>query len=87
MSVTGRFYVVNNSSAPVSVFISKYSNSDGSDAWYTIPTCARDAWERNNWELIAFKLDNGNHSERAGIYVRVNKTIIYNSLDDLVIID
>ncbi|KAJ8469109.1 hypothetical protein ONZ51_g9204 [Trametes cubensis] len=82
MSVSGRFYVVNNSSAPVSVFISKYSNPDGSDAWYSISPGKRDAWERNNWELIAFTIGN---DDRAGVYVKVNKTVVYNSLTDIVV--
>ncbi|KAI0323944.1 hypothetical protein GY45DRAFT_1332085 [Cubamyces sp. BRFM 1775] len=82
--MSGRLVVVNNSSAPVSAFISKYSYSQGSDAWYSIPAGAADVWARNNWELIAFTTGN---DDRAGVYVRVNKTVIYNSLDDLVIVN
>ncbi|KAI0654350.1 hypothetical protein C8Q70DRAFT_1027673 [Cubamyces menziesii] len=82
--MSGRFVVVNNSSAPVYAFVSKYSYAQGSDAWYSIPAGAADVWARDNWELIAFTIGDDN---RAGVYVKVNKTVIYNSISDLVIVN
>ena len=82
--MTGHFVVVNNSSATVSAFTSKYSYPKGTDAWQRIPPGASRTWTRDDWEVIAFSTGADN---RAGLYVKVNKTIIYNSLSDLVIVN
>ena len=51
--MTGHFVVVNNSSATVSAFTSKYSYPKGTDAWQRIPPGASRTWTRDDWEVIA----------------------------------
>ncbi|KAL7277302.1 hypothetical protein ACG7TL_009158 [Trametes sanguinea] len=74
----GSIIVINNSSSTISVFVSKYSNSDGSDAWFTLQPGARDSWSRKWWELVAFK--NANDSNRAGVYVPVDSTVTFTDM-------
>ena len=74
----GAIIVVNNSSAAIHVFVSKYTNSNGSDEWYTIAAGKRDSWARSGWELVAFK--NANDTDRAGTYVPVNSEVVFNDL-------
>ncbi|RDX55353.1 hypothetical protein OH76DRAFT_1338416 [Lentinus brumalis] len=71
----GAIIVVNSSSSPIHVFVSKYSNSNGSDEWFTIAPGKRDSWSRNGWELVAFK--NANDTDRAGKYVPVNTEVVF----------
>ncbi|KAI0666530.1 hypothetical protein C8Q78DRAFT_983646 [Trametes maxima] len=75
--------VVNKSSAPISVFVSKYSNSKGDDAWFTLGPGASDTWGRSGWELVAFK--NHDDSDRAGVYVHANHAVTFNSLHSITI--
>lgn len=77
----GAIVVINNSSGPIHVFISKYSNSNGSDEWYVLEAGKRDSWARNGWEVVAFK--NGNDTNRSGRYVEVNSTVTFNNLGDI----
>ncbi|KAF9551421.1 hypothetical protein CPC08DRAFT_823175 [Agrocybe pediades] len=50
------FKVTNGSQSTIEVFISKYTNKDhGSDAWYTLQDGASDTWNRNGYEILAFK--------------------------------
>ena len=74
----GAIIVVNNSPAAIHVFVSKYSNSNGSDEWYTIAAGKRDSWARSGWELVAFK--NANDTDRAGKYVPVNSEVVFTDL-------
>ncbi|TFK94871.1 hypothetical protein K466DRAFT_593169 [Polyporus arcularius HHB13444] len=74
----GAIIVVNSSSSPVQVFVSKYSNSNGSDEWFTIAPGKRDSWARNGWELVAFKT--GNDTNRAGKYVPVDTEVVFTDL-------
>ena len=74
----GAIIVVNNSSAAIHVLVSKYSNSNGSDEWYTIAAGKRDSWARSGWELVAFK--NANDTDRAGRYVPVNSEVVFTDL-------
>ena len=74
----GAIIVVNNSSSAIHVFVSKYSNSNGSDEWYTIAAGKRDSWARSGWELVAFK--NANDTDRAGRYVPVNSEVVFTDL-------
>ncbi len=74
----GAIIVVNNSSSPIQVFVSKYSNSNGNDDWFTIAAGKRDSWSRNGWELVAFK--NGNDTNRAGKYVPVDTEVVFTDL-------
>ncbi|KAJ3512755.1 hypothetical protein NLJ89_g3344 [Agrocybe chaxingu] len=45
--------------ANLQVFVSKYTNENGSDKWYQVPndfaSAAQYHWNRNGWELVAFK--------------------------------
>ncbi|KAI0644561.1 hypothetical protein C8Q79DRAFT_780337 [Trametes meyenii] len=75
--------VVNKSSAPISVFVSKYSNSKGDDSWFTLGPGASDTWGRSGWELVAFK--NHDDSDRAGVYVHANHAVTFNSLHSITI--
>ncbi len=77
----GGILVVNSTSSPGSVFVSKYSNSKGDDSWYTLAAGARDTWDRSNWELVAFK--NSGDTDRAGVYVRTNTTVTFHSLANI----
>ena len=77
----GTFTIVNNTSSAISVFVSKYTNSKGSDDWYSVPAGQAETWDRNGWELVAFK--NANDSGRAGVYIHTNKTVTFNSLDNI----
>ena len=74
----GAIIVVNNSSSAIHVFVSKYSNSNGSDEWYTIAAGKRDSWARSGWELVAFK--NANDTDRAGKYVPANTEVVFTDL-------
>ena len=70
--------VANNSAEKISAFVSKYTNSNGSDEWYTIAAGKRDTWSRSGWELGAFK--NANDTDRAGRYVPVNSEVDFTDL-------
>ncbi|KAJ3007967.1 hypothetical protein NUW54_g3337 [Trametes sanguinea] len=74
----GSIIVINNSGSTISVFVSKYSNGDGSDAWYTLQPGARDSWSRKWWELVAFK--NANDTNRAGVYVPADSTVTFSDM-------
>ncbi|KAE9387415.1 hypothetical protein BT96DRAFT_927624 [Gymnopus androsaceus JB14] len=74
--------IENRSSETIYSFVSKYSNSKGSDEWYKIQANGgADSWNRNNWELVAFK--NEADSKRAGIYIPIDKKVIFHSFDDI----
>ena len=77
----GAIIVVNNSSAAIHVFVSKYTNSNGSDEWYTIAAGKRDTWSRSGWELVAFK--NEDDSMRAGVYIPINKKVVFYSFNNI----
>ncbi|KAL7277298.1 hypothetical protein ACG7TL_009154 [Trametes sanguinea] len=74
----GSIIVINNSGSPISVFVSKYSNSDGSDAWFTLQPGGRDSWSRKGWELVAFK--NAKDSNRTGVYVPADSTVTFDDM-------
>ncbi|KAI0631121.1 hypothetical protein C8Q77DRAFT_1159822 [Trametes polyzona] len=79
--MTGSIIIVNASSGPCHVFVSKYSYSQGDDSWFTLGPGQRDSWARNNWELVAFK--NDGDSDRSGVYVRADTTVVYHSLHNV----
>ena len=81
----GSIIIINNSSSTCHVFVSKYTQSDGSDDWYTVGPGQRDSWTRNaGWELVAFRSED--NSDRSGVYVRVNSTVQFNGLHNLVVV-
>ncbi|KAI0763086.1 hypothetical protein BD413DRAFT_484570 [Trametes elegans] len=77
----GSIIVVNASSSPLHVFVSKYNG--GNDDWFTVQPNARDSWSRKSggWEVVAFK--NSDDTDRAGRYVRVDSTVTYRSLSNI----
>ncbi|KAI8976696.1 hypothetical protein BD414DRAFT_496269 [Trametes punicea] len=80
----GSIIVHNATSVPISAFVSKYTNeSKGSDDWFTVAAHSRESWERDGWELVAFK--NDDDTDRAGVYVRVDSTVTFYSLQDIVV--
>ncbi|KAH9855363.1 hypothetical protein C2E23DRAFT_619483 [Lenzites betulinus] len=76
--MTGSIIVINNTSSPITLFVSKYSRPSANDNWFTLAPGARDSWARDGWELVAFK--NGNDTDRGGVYVKVNSTVTFNGL-------
>lgn len=79
--MAGSIIVYNASSSPCHVFVSKYTNSSGSDDWYTLQPGQRDSWARSGWELVAFK--NGDDSVRNGVYVARDTTVTYNGITSI----
>lgn len=79
--MTGSIIIHNASSGPCHVFVSKYSNSSGSDDWFILQAGQSDSWARNNWELVAFK--NGDDTDRGGVYVRVDSTVTYHGVHNI----
>ncbi|PIL25789.1 hypothetical protein GSI_11539 [Ganoderma sinense ZZ0214-1] len=77
----GSTIIVNASGSAIYAFVSKYSNSSGDDSWFELQPGARDSWGRNGWELVAFK--NVNDSQRAGVYVPVDKTVTFHSFGNI----
>jgi hypothetical protein len=73
--------VENKSSAPIQVFVSKYSNSDGNDKWFELQPGAKDSWNRSNWELVAFKI--GSSGPRAGVYVDDGAIVSFHDLRNI----
>ncbi|KAI8969780.1 hypothetical protein BD414DRAFT_255671 [Trametes punicea] len=79
----GSIIVANATSSTITVFVSKYSNSNGDDSWFNVPANTRESWDRNGWELVAFK--NTNDTDRAGVYVRVESTVTFHSLSNITV--
>ncbi|KAI0356075.1 hypothetical protein OH77DRAFT_1401902 [Trametes cingulata] len=79
--MAGSIIAVNETNEPMHVFVSTYSNDDGDDSWYTVGANRRESWDRDGWELVAFK--NQDDSWRAGVYVPANSTVTYRGLDDI----
>jgi hypothetical protein len=75
--------VINNSNTAISAFVSKYSNNDGSDAWFELGPGKRDSWNRNGWELVAFK--NANDTRRAGVYVPPGSVVTFYAFDKITV--
>jgi len=68
----GGFKIRNVSGRDVDVLVSKYTNKHGSDSWFKASHNFGDTskcyWDRNGWELIAFR-DSSNHHVRRGWYI------------------
>lgn len=77
----GTIIVANESGSAVEVFVS--STSGGSDAWYSVATGTSETWSRTSWEVVVFK--NADDTDRAGVYVRVDSTVVFKSLDDITV--
>ncbi|KAJ3490771.1 hypothetical protein NLI96_g1183 [Meripilus lineatus] len=66
--------VRNKSNHDIQCFCSKYSNNDGSEAWFNLrPDYER--WNRNGWDLVAFK--NSGDTQRAGVYINARGKTTY----------
>ena len=81
LQMTGSIIVINNSTEACHVFVSKYTNKSASDDWFQVPPGQRESWQRNGWELVAFK--NAADTLRAGVYVRLNTTVTFHDLNDI----
>ncbi|KAI0631114.1 hypothetical protein C8Q77DRAFT_1159815 [Trametes polyzona] len=77
----GSIIVINASSGPCHVFVSKYSHSSGHDDWFTLGPGQRDSWSRDGWEVVAFK--NDGDTDRSGVYVNTNSTVTYHDLHNI----
>ena len=71
----GGITVVNHSPNPIFAFVSKYSNNSGKDDWFPLAPGESDKWDRNGWELVAFR--DRDNTFRRGVYVRVDSTVNY----------
>jgi hypothetical protein len=69
--------IKNETSHPFQAFVSKYSNSNGSDAWYNVPNEWNDSgkWSRGYWELVAIR--NNEDTHRNGAYVSAKNQTVY----------
>ncbi|KAH9855359.1 hypothetical protein C2E23DRAFT_815495 [Lenzites betulinus] len=79
----GGILVVNASSKPVQVFVSKYTNKDGTDAWYPLAPGGRDTWVRSGYEVVGFKIDSD--ADQGGVYVKVNSQVTFHSLTNITV--
>ena len=79
----GSIIVINNSTEACHVFVSKYSNKSASDDWFQVPPGQRESWQRNGWELVAFK--NDGDTNRAGRYVRADTTVTFDGLGNITV--
>jgi len=50
----------------VHCFVSKYTGGD--DSWFPMAAGRIEVWNRNGWELVAFRNPN-NNDQRGGVYV------------------
>lgn len=80
----GSIIVINSSSSDIFAFVSKYSNSSGSDDWFKIAPGERESWNRGDWELVAFR--DSNDTDRTGVYVRANSVVMFKSAKDISVI-
>ena len=83
LQMTGSIIVINNGTEACHVFVSKYSNAQGSDDWYQLGPGQSDTWSRSGWELVAFK--NDGDTNRAGRYVRADTTVTFDGLGNITV--
>jgi hypothetical protein len=78
--------IKNKSGSNINAFVTTWSGG-GFDAWYPLHPGEEDTWKRNSngWDLVAFKDDGDTH--RAGVYVKLPKTIVFNAFNDIRIVD
>ncbi|KAH6897812.1 hypothetical protein BKA70DRAFT_1116107 [Coprinopsis sp. MPI-PUGE-AT-0042] len=61
----------------IEVFVSKYSNSNGSDEWYKVApdftSRSADTWNRTGWEVVVFK--DPSTGKRRGWYLKGEGTL------------
>ncbi|KAK6517459.1 hypothetical protein TWF281_004115 [Arthrobotrys megalospora] len=82
----GIIRVINESSTPVELFVSKYNGGD--DNWFTLQPGGGDTWTRKEgtgggWEVVAFR--DGFDTTRTGRYVKVNSSVIFRGFDEVVV--
>ncbi|KAI0707681.1 hypothetical protein C8Q76DRAFT_745900 [Earliella scabrosa] len=71
----GSMIIINKSSSPVSAFVSKWTDGNGDESWFTVPAGGRDSWSRKGWECVGFK--NNGDSKRDGKYVPINSVVVF----------
>ncbi|KAK6544805.1 hypothetical protein TWF694_001487 [Orbilia ellipsospora] len=82
----GVIRIVNETSTPVEVFVSKYNGGD--DHWFNLPAGGSDTWTREEgagggWEVAAFR--DGFDTNRVGRYVRVNSKVVFKGFDEVLV--
>lgn len=65
--------VINQSGETISVFVSKYTDQNGSDEWFKIQPNAQESWKRTGWELVAISFSPDD--DRRGVYVKCPATV------------
>jgi hypothetical protein len=65
--------VINQSGQTISVFVSKYTEQDGSDDWFKIQPNAQETWKRKGWELVAISFEP--NDDRQGVYIKCPATV------------
>jgi hypothetical protein len=75
-------FVKNDTSSAIDCFVSKYTNKNGSDDWFTLQPGAGDTWQRNDgWELVAFR----HGTDRSGVYVKTGASIVFGGLGHIAV--
>jgi hypothetical protein len=85
-----KVFVINKSSEAIECFISKYTNSKGSDEWYKLNgPDGSDTWDRGaGWELVAFRRPaSGINPPRAGVYIYIQggKTVTFYNFGNILV--
>jgi len=73
--------VINQSGETISVFVSKYTEQDGSDSWFKIQPNAQETFKRKGWELVAVSFDPDD--DRRGVYVKCPATVRIHSKNNI----
>jgi len=61
------FRIYNKTDSKVQVFVSKYSNGSGDDAWFPLEAGSYEDWNRGSWELVAVEYHNKHRSGAYGL--------------------
>jgi len=83
-TTSGAFVIYNQTDQPLRVFVSKYTNNKGSDAWYTLNPGKNENWKRSGWEFIAIEFDD---KDRKGFYLPCPQKLTIKGKDNVVIED
>lgn len=77
--------VENKSGKTVEVFVSRYSNTNGSQAWVTLKHGETDTRPRYYYELVVFR-EPGVDAKREGVYVAHDSHIVFNGFGAIEIV-
>lgn len=76
MKLNTGFRINNKSKKPIWVFISNYSNNEGSDEWYVIRSGCSDLWVRSSFEVVVVRFSE-DHNDRKGFYTYPSEISVY----------